>query len=527
MNNPARKEMQIGKLDVLFVMPPHYRLVNESFFSFPLGLGYLVSYLNQKKVVSAIFNMETMKQKGYFNRLIDGLNPRKKYIWYRYATKWDIYYKRIEDLNDPIWAEIAIVLRQTNPKIIGITASIINLPCAFNIAKIVKESDPNLKIVLGGPAASTIPDAVIDNENVDFIVYGEGEETMAELTEHILNGRTSPELLQNVKGIMFKNGKEIVKTSSRSLITNINKLPFPDRECMFDLDEKNQLRKVYSNGDILTSRGCPYLCKFCACYAVWGTHKPRVRSVDNITREIEQVMAMYGEKLFILWDDLFTINKKRVIEFCEYLIRKNLNIQWICLARLNTIDKELIEIMKKAGCIQIQVGVESGNERMLKFIGKNLTLSMIKEKTRILNDVGMNWLAFFIIGFPTETKEEIGQTLNFIEEIKPSVVQISMFSPYPGSEFFVILKENDILKKTKYMKYDTSFTEKNYTCTMSDSEFKEIALKALKIGDRYNRKQKPTFPIRLCRRAHCMASKAFHSVHLKKMMKGLTYKKVS
>jgi radical SAM superfamily enzyme YgiQ (UPF0313 family) len=175
----------------------------------------------------------------------------------------------------------------------------------------------------------------------------------------------------------------------------------------------------------------------------------------------------------------------------------------------------MLDIMKKAGCIQIQAGVESGSERILKFIGKNLTISVINEKTQILNDAGINWLAFFIIGFPTETKEEIEQTLNYIKEIKPSTVVISMFSPYPGSDFFTFLNKKNLFKQGEYLKNDTSYTENNYTGTMSDEEFSRIALKALKLGDQYNLKLSPTFPIHLYRFARRVASRALRAVSLR------------
>jgi radical SAM superfamily enzyme YgiQ (UPF0313 family) len=458
--------------------------------------------------------MDTTKRKSLFTRIINRLNPRKKYRWYGYAKKWDVYYKRVEDVNDPIWAEVEVVLRKTKPKMVGITASIVSMPCVFNIAKIIKKVDSNVKVVLGGPAATTIPDYILGNEHVDYLVYGEGEETMADLTEHILSNNTSPEAIKRVKGIIFKHGGEIIKTSSRSLVQDIDELPFPDRESMFDLDENNQIRKVYSNGDILTSRGCPYLCKFCACYTIWGTRTPRIRSVENIMHEVEHIVITYGQRSFIFWDDLFTANKKHVIEFCEGLLKRNLNIKWVCLARLNTLDREMIDIMKKAGCTQIQVGIESGSDRILKFIGKNLSISLINEKIKIIKDAAINWLAFFIIGFPTETKEEIKQTLNYIEEIKPSAVGISIFSPYPGTDFFTYLNKNNLFSKQgEYLKNDTWYTENNYTGTMSDEEFSKIALKALKFGDKYNRKLSPTILGRLYRlvrrigsRAACMIS---------------------
>jgi radical SAM superfamily enzyme YgiQ (UPF0313 family) len=499
---------QIGQLDVLFILPPHFRLVGESFFNFPLGLGYLVAYLQTKHFISAIFNMDTTKSKSLLAKIINKLNPHHKYKWYDYAKKWDDFFKRIEDINDPIWAEVGVVIEKTKPKIVGITATIITVPCIFNIAKIVKKADSNIKVVVGGPAATTIPDYVLGNEQVDYLVYGEGEETMADLTEHILNNNTSPEALKKVNGIIFKHAGEIIKTPLRPLVQDINKLPFPDRESMFVLDKKKQIRKVYSNGDILTSRGCPYLCKFCACYTIWGTRTPRARSVENIMQELEYLVKTYRQKSFIFWDDLFTVNKKRVIEFCEELIKRKLNIKWICLARLNNLDREMLDIMKKAGCIQIQVGVESGSDKMLKFIGKNLTISVINEKAQIINDATVNWLAFFIIGFPTETKEEIKQTLNYIEKIKPSSVGISIFSPYPGSDFFTFLNEKNLFKKQdEYLKIDVWNPKNNYTGTMSDEEFSKIALAALKFGDEYNRKTSPTIPGRLYRLAQRITSR--------------------
>ena len=516
MNKTVVAAKQIGKLDVLFILPPHFRLVGERFFNFPLGLGYLVSFLRKKHFVSAIFNMDTPKRKSLFARIINRLNPRNKDQWYSYAKKWDVFYKRVEDINDPIWAEVEVVLGKTKPKIVGITASIVSMPCVFNIARIIKKVDSNVRVVVGGPAATTIPDYVLGNEHVDYLVYGEGEETMADLAEHILNDNTSPEALKSVQGIIFKHRGEIIKTPSRSLIQDINELPFPDRESMFDLDENNQIRKVYSNGDILASRGCPYLCKFCAAYTIWGTHTPRTRSVENIMQEVEHIVTTYGQKSFIFWDDLFTANKKRVVAFCEELLKRDLNIKWVCLARLNNLDREMIDIMKKAGCIQIQVGVESGSERMLKFIGKKLAISVINEKTQIIKDAAINWLAFFIIGFPTETKDEIQQTLNYIEEIKPSTVAISVFSPYPGTEFFTYLNEKKLFNKQgEYLKNDTWYTENNYTGTMSDEEFSKIALEALKFGDKYNRKLSPSFPGRLYRFARRVASKALRAVSLR------------
>jgi radical SAM superfamily enzyme YgiQ (UPF0313 family) len=278
---------------------------------------------------------------------------------------------------------------------------------------------------------------------------------------------------------------------------------------MFDLDDNNQIRKVYSNGDILASRGCPYHCKFCACHATWGTRKPRIRSVEGIMEEVEHIVRNYGENFFVFWDDLFTASKKRVTAFCEELLKRELNIKWLCLARLNNIDREMLDIMKKAGCVEIQVGVESGSDRMLEFIGKDLTTSMISQKTQLINDAGMKWLAFVIVGFPTETKQEIEQTLKYVTEINPTTVGVSVFAPYPGTEFHTYLSKEDLFEKQgEYLKNDTWYIENNYTGTMSDDEFRRLALAALKFGDKYNRKAEPKFPLRIYRFARRVGAKA-------------------
>ena len=431
--------------------------------------------------------MDVPKEKSFTTRVFHRIISLFKNRWFNYSSKWETYYQRIENSNDPIWDEVLVVLAKTKPDIIGISVSNVTVSSALKIAKIAKGYNSNIKVIFGGPAATIIPDYVLENKSVDFLVYGEGEISTANLTEHILKNQLSSQILKQVKGIVFRDSEKIVKTEPQSLIQDLNKLPFPDRESMFRVNEKRELQKIYSNGDVLTSRGCPYLCKFCACFKIWGTRTPRSRSVKNIIDEISYLVQTYGQSSFVFWDDLFTVNKKHVIELCNEIIKQNLNIKWVCLARLNNIDREMIEAMKRAGCWQIQVGIESGCNRVLKFINKNLTIDLIKKKTKILRDSNINWLAFFIVGFPTETKGEIIQTLNFIKTIRPTTVGISIFSPYPGTELHTYINEHGLSKKSEnYIKNDTWYIENNYSGTMSDSEFKEIAERALKFGDKYN-----------------------------------------
>lgn len=489
-------------LDVLFVIPPLYRIVNKNCDIYPLGLGYIVSSLNEKNIKSLIYNsdyQEIIPDSTYGNiknsirkifgkkffHLIEAFEKNilshfyNKYIFE--SKKWSKFYETVNNENLEVWSQFKTVIEKTNPKIIGISSKMNDISSVLILSKIAKEQNPEIKIIIGGPSATTCSSYLINNDNVDYLVLGEGEITSFDLINCILTGEDTPNNLKNINGIMYKDSIDIVQTTQRSLIQNLDEIPFPDREALFYLDINNQIKNLYLNSDILTSRGCPYPCKFCACHTIWNTRKPRIRSNENIIDEILYLYNKYNQKEFIFWDDLFTINRDKIVDLCNKIIEKELNIEWICLVRLNTIDKELLEIMKRAGCKQIQIGIESGNDRILSYIGKKISKKDILDKLPVLRNSGIKWLAFFIIGFPTETIEEINDTLNFIKEINPDNVMVSIFAPYPGTEFFDLINR-DCEIGDDFIKNDTFYVHKNYTGTINQKEFKKIAYKALKMN---------------------------------------------
>ena len=200
----------------------------------------------------------------------------------------------------------------------------------------------------------------------------------------------------------------------------------------------------------------------------------------------------YAQRSFIFWDDLFSVDKQRVMELCEKILDQHLDIHWVCLVRLNTIDAEMLSIMKKAGCTQIQIGIESGNDRILGYIGKNLTLSQIRAKIPMIRRSGLEWLIFSIVGFPTESEKEIEDTLRLISEIKPSEVGMSIFAPYPGTEFYHELQEKGLLDENT-MKSDTWYPYNNFTLKIPDERFVKIAIHALEYADRFDLRRRLGF----------------------------------
>jgi len=254
---------------------------------------------------------------------------------------------------------------------------------------------------------------------------------------------------------------------------------------MFFVDEQQRIKRMNAFADVLTSRGCPYPCMFCCAHAAWGTKKPRLRSVENVIEELKILHRHYQQKFFIFWDDLFTYDRKRAIHLCRRIIEENLKISWLCLVRINTLDAELLEIMKEAGCIEIQIGIESGSNRILKLIKKSLTIEMIKSAVPLIKNSGIKWRIFLMIGFPTETEKEIAETIGLVDELNPDFVDLGIFAPYPGTPIHEELKAQGLLGDS-FMKSDMYNPEINFTGTISKKVFRKIAMDGFALVDQHN-----------------------------------------
>lgn len=480
-------------VDILFIVPPVLRFMEKSSNHLPLGLGYMVSYLKQNNIHSKIYNADTY-QVGQMNAF---LTKVRHYLKTKLSgttsynidssKKWLAFDSKLHDLNSQVWNEVRSVLKEVNPPIVGITSKVVDIPSTFIFADIVKEVLPDASVIVGGPSAITCSDYLMQNRSIDFLVLGEGEETILQLASHLLSGsdRADPKRIQ---GILYRSDDGVlITTAPRPLIQDLDKIPFPEREAMFVIDTNGKVRYIYECGDLLTSRGCPYPCRFCCAYKAWGEREPRLRSADNFIEELKHLYSAFDRRDFVFWDDMFTVNRKRTIEICEKIMENMPDIRWVCVTRLNALDAELLDIMKRAGCYEVQVGIESGNNRILKHIKKGLTLQMIQKQIHLIRKAGIKWLGFFIIGFPSETKEEIGYTLNLISELKPDYAYLGVFCPYPGTDFYFDLKKNGSIGEN-FIKSDMLNPFKNFTGTMNDDEFKEIALNAFRFVDRFNTK---------------------------------------
>ncbi len=422
-------------MNILLIDPPFYRFFNYYNRYFPLGLSYLSS---------------TLKKAGHQVTIYDAdCNRNSKGMDYtRLPEKYRTYLKELKNPKNPIIQEISETLAKYQPDVVGVTVMTPKAASAFTIASLAKKYNKDCFVVFGGPHATLKADEILKNtRDVDFVVNGEGEAVLLELVNTLIAKRDT---FNTIRGLSYRQGDRSVHNATRSFIEDLDCLPFPDRETLMGSD-------TYTSEDmglLMGSRGCPYHCSYCATQ-IW-TRKVRYRSLANILEEIKHVHRRYGTRQFTFKDDSFTVNRKRVMEFCNALINTGMKINWDCNTRVDLVDTELLRVMKKAGCNSIKVGIESGSERILKLMDKGITLERIKEAAILFRKVGIHWTAYFMMGIPTETEEDVSKTLDLLYQISPSFASIGVYEPFPGTKLFDVGVEHGLVNKE--MSYEDFFT---------------------------------------------------------------------
>ncbi len=462
-------------MKILLIEPPFSRFMGFYRYFFPFSLCSLSAYIKKSGHDILIYDADHADKPVNMNST-DMLNVYHHYL------------EGIQDSEHSLWKETRKVMQDFQPDVIGITFMSTKLGAVQNLVNIAKELFPQVPVVLGGAHPSVLYEASLQQIPADFVVMGEGEETFAELLQFLQAGKTDYSL---IRGLAFRgsNGK-VMTTSPRPLITDLNSLPFPDRESLHRVDS-------YRPDDmsmIMTSRGCPYNCTFCS--SLWE-RRTRYRSIPNIVAEIEYIQDRFQTNNIYFKDDTFTLNRKRVVAFCDTLEKKGLQINWECLTRIELVDEELIRRMQETGMFNLKIGIETGSQRLLKVSNKNLSLADIKRGAEILNRLGQKWSAFFMLGFPDETEEEIEMTRQLIREIQPTYVSMSVLAPYPGCEIYSDLVEKGVINEnTDWNLYDPFSLYANSSLVFAKDRFIEITRKTMALVDEYNLKSKNNIPSR-------------------------------
>lgn len=326
------------------------------------------------------------------------------------------------------------------PGYVGLTATTV---CMFHVAKLaqmIKKADKKIKILLGGPHLTALPEETMRKfPYFDIGVLGEADITIGELLEAL----DSNSDLSNIKGLIYKKGNKFIKTAPRDFIKDLDTLPMPAYDLLPDITKyymppANSLYRLPS-ASIITSRGCPMQCTFCA-NVVFG-NRCRAHSAEYVMKMIKHLYHKYGIREIQIYEDNFVAYRERLIKLCNLLIKEKLDLNWWCMASVNLVNPEILRLMKKAGCWQIAYGCESGSQEILDLYKKNVTIERIEKALKCTKEAGISTKGFFMLGGPGETKETMQRTIDFIRRLPLDEFHITYFTPLPGSEIYRNVKK--------------------------------------------------------------------------------------
>lgn len=401
--------------DVLLVSPPFRGLLRE-----PIGLYYLAGVLNEAGISVNImdFNVESPTRSEFVSRL-----------------------------------------RALKPRIVGVTSYTFNFSVARDIIEEIKRVDHTIITTMGGVHASAIPEKILqDTPALDYIVVGEGEQTFLELCSKIMRG----EDISRVKGIAFRNEGRVTVNPPRELIEDLNELPFPDRELL--------PLKMYPVTLVQTTRGCPYNCIFCQINRFYG-RRTRQRDPRRVVDEVDQLMGKYGIEKFFFFGDSFTFRQDWVEEFCEEIGKRGLKLQWACETRVDNVSLPLLRNMRKAGCREVQYGIDYGDEAVLKNLGKEISLGCIKDAVHWAKEAGLFTGGFFIFNVPGEDESTMDRTFDLIQDVPIDAMEVNLLTPYPGTPLWesperygmrIVNHNFDYYTTKKYVMENIAFPKKKF-----------------------------------------------------------------
>jgi anaerobic magnesium-protoporphyrin IX monomethyl ester cyclase len=369
----------------------------------------------------------------------------------------------LEDDQHPFWSEMERAILAESPDLVGISCNSGHLDTARLLVRRLQSR--NLPVVLGGPHPTVLPEQSLIYSGADFAVVGEGEVPLVGLMDALAATRA----MEDVPSLVRRDAGGIRENARGELLLSVDTLPIPDRSFID--------RSQYFGDALLTGRGCPFDCAYCASRTIWGK-RVRLRSVDSIIRELERIRDEVGpgfratgrdsiresagiapsdgqsRHVVKILDDTFTVNRKRTLDLLDAIVAHGLNcFEFTGGVRVDTLDEDVVRGLKAANVRRVTLGLESGSPRMLKSIRKGATNEDAARALKLLRSEGISSHAFFMIGLPDETPEDIELSKRLIEDIQPDHVEINMVTPYPGTDLFSRLIGEDPLKIDRWYRW--------------------------------------------------------------------------
>jgi magnesium-protoporphyrin IX monomethyl ester (oxidative) cyclase len=489
-------------MKVLLVSPPFTSYLRERSgmtLDEPLGIAYIASVLLQN---------------GFDVRILDSLasapnSVEKDGDFFRYGLSL----KSIQD-----------IVKEYSPDLVGITSMFtIHAKGMHDSAKAIKEIK-DVPIIVGGAHPSSLPHWVLKDKNIDLVVQGEGEFTFLDIAKHIEKGRS----IKDIDGtVVMEDGK--LKFNKPREFSDINSIPFPARQLLpmktylSDFSRfKTAMRPPRAN--MVTSRGCPFNCVFCSIHSIWG-HNWRGRNPESVVDEIEFLAKEYKVGEFAFQDDNVSLNRDRMEKICDDIIERKLKIKW-CTPNgiaIWTLDKPLLDKMKKSGCYKLTFGIETGCLETQRFIRKTqINLEKAKEIIKYCNKIGLWTHSAFILGFPYETKQNIEETINFAIGTDLDMATFWISTPYPATDLYKIYEQEKLLPENRELEWLPAVDKP--ACNTKHLTIKELESYKVEAHKRFydDRKRKFLNPLRIIRKIHSFEDLkyAFHLVKMANKMIG-------
>ena len=344
-------------------------------------------------------------------------------------------------------------IKTCNPDIIGITAVTVSINNAAQLARYIKARKFESPIILGGPHVTAIPEETLNRfPEFDIAVIGEGEETFLELIKNY-NGLQN---LERINGLAFRRDGKIFITNPRPFIKNLDNLPLPAWDLLPDFPARYSQSAMRSyrfpSACLITSRGCYGKCTFCDTSGFGGSI--RKNSAEYVITMIRQLIDRYGIKDIAFYDDNFAAFPTRISKICETIINEKLDLTWSCDARIDSIRSlDTLKILKESGCWQICYGIESGNQKILEEIKKNISIDQIRQVVEWTAKAGIKVKGFFMLGHPLETEETMKESIKFAKKLPLTNAHVTFVTPLPGSELF--------RTANKYGKFNSDWNKMN------------------------------------------------------------------
>jgi len=381
---------------VALVYPYFHPAYDNSIFRFPpLGLGYLAAAL---------------RKKGFEVELVD------------------CTFMQFKDAVEKV--------KRAKPRIVGFYSMFSMKKTTLELATAIRTACGGNcgLLVVGGPLPSWSPESFLGA--FDVVAIGEGEETIVELAECFSSGNS----FSGVCGLVFKTSDRVVRTEPRRFIRDLDALAFPARD-LFDNESYKRYyleRFGYSISSMITSRGCPFSCDFCS-RPIFGMDM-RSRSVQNIVGEVKEIKELGYDRVWFA-DDCFTLNRRHLLDSCNELVRLRVDAQWECLSRVDTMDRQVAENMRRAGCKRVFFGIESGNDSVLGLMNKQITTAQAKKAVQAAKAAGLKVGAFFIVGYPGESDKTVLDTVRFASGLPLDYLSFTLPYPIPGTPLYERVKD--------------------------------------------------------------------------------------